>query len=60
MCLKVVDTRRARWTAWHNYASAALRDRGRIVNEVREVVPMDLLLNGGEEGRLLHGASELE
>ena len=41
----------------YDYAVATLRDGRRIVNEVREIVPMDFVLNRGEQIRLLHSVT---
>ena len=39
----------ARRTARYNYAFAALSDRRSFVNEVREIVTMNLLLDSSEQ-----------
>jgi hypothetical protein len=48
----------ARRTARYNYAFAALSDITSFVNEVREIVTMNLLLNGCEQCGFLQGGSD--
>jgi hypothetical protein len=47
-----VDSFPASWTAQHDYALAALRDRRRLVYEVRKIMALDFLLDCSKRKRI--------
>jgi hypothetical protein len=51
-----VDSLLACRTARYNDALAALRDRWRLVNEIRKIVTLNFFLDCGKQNRFLHGS----